>query len=84
MDRLGKQLTLFSFGIIGESDAMLILAWSAVKALCAPGPLFSKVLVDVGYLDFGGSGRDTSEGEIWGGLIAYSVPQQQLKQVRDL
>lgn len=69
MDRLGKQLTLFSFGIIGESDTMLVLAWSAVKALCAPELLSPKVLVDVGYLDFGVSSRDTSEGRHLGALL---------------
>lgn len=44
MDRLGKQLTLFSFGIIGEWDAALTLPWLAVGSLRAPGLLFQKHL----------------------------------------
>lgn len=83
MDRLGKQLTLFSFGIIGELNTMPVFARSAVRALCAPGPLFSKVLVDMAYLG-GGVQAQMPGMERSGGLIAYSIPQQQLKQIIDV
>ena len=83
MDRLGKQLTLFSFGIIGELNTMPVFAWSAVRALCDPGPLFSKVLGDMAYLD-GGVQAQMPGRERSGGLIAYSIPQQQLKQIIDV
>lgn len=80
MDRLGKQLTLFSFGIIGELNTKPVFARSAVRALCAPGPFFFQVLFDMAYLD-GGVQAQMPGRERSGGLIAYSIPQQQLKQI---
>lgn len=44
MDRLGKQLTLFSFGIIGELNTMLTAVCGAGRAFCDPGLLLLKVL----------------------------------------
>uniref|UniRef100_A0A8D2N1Q9 Calcium-transporting ATPase n=1 Tax=Zonotrichia albicollis TaxID=44394 RepID=A0A8D2N1Q9_ZONAL len=50
MDRLGKQLTLFSFGIIGEWDAGLTLACLAVAAIPEGLPIVVTVTLVLGVL----------------------------------
>lgn len=83
MDRLGKQLTLFSFGIIGEWDARFTLAQPDLGSLCAPGLLFQKhswvwVTWTLGVW------AETALNERFGCLIVFLVLQQQLNRLEIL